>query len=267
MCLILFSYRLHPDYRLILAANRDEFYNRPTAPLAYWSDHPEVLAGRDLKANGTWLGVTRTGRLAAITNYREPAAQIDKAPSRGGLIGDFLTGKTSPESYLNAVSKKSSAYNGFNLIAGDRFGLYYYSNRAGRIHQLQPGIYGISNHLIDTAWPKIQRGKALLQGQLSGREKLDDEKIWQILADRSLPADDQLPDTGVGLEWERILAPLFISSPDYGTRSSSIVLMEYSGRTTFMERTFPDAANNPGDGETVTYSFGAKPLPRTHCNF
>ena len=255
MCLILFSYRLHPDYRLILAANRDEFYNRPTAPLAYWSEHPEVLAGRDLKANGTWLGVTRTGRLAAITNYREPAVQIDKAPSRGGLISDFLTGNTSPESYLNAVSKKSSAYNGYNLIAGDRSGLFYYSNRASSVRQLPPGLYGISNHLIDTAWPKIQRGKRLLQGQLSGREKLDVEKIWEILADRSLPADDQLPDTGVGLVWERILSPLFISSPDYGTRSSSIVLMEYSGLTTFMERTFNNDAGATAPGDTVTYRF------------
>ena len=267
MCLILFSYELHPDYRLILAANRDEFYSRPTASLDYWLDHPAVLAGRDLKGNGTWLGVTRSGRLAAITNYRESAAHMQDAPSRGILIRDFLTENSSPERYLKTVSKKSEAYNGFNLIAGDPSGLYYYSNRAGRVRQLQPGLYGISNHLIDTAWPKIQRGKGLLKDQLSGREKIDIEKIWQVLADRSLPADEQLPDTGVGLQWERILAPLFISSPEYGTRSSSIVLMEYSGRTTFMERTFPDGANNPGDGETVTYSFEAKPLPRTHCNF
>lgn len=259
MCLILFSYKLHADYRLILAANRDEFYNRPTASLAYWSDHPDVLAGRDLKGNGTWLGITRTGRFAAITNYREPTAHMENAPSRGILIHDFLTGNASPERYLKVVSKKSKAYNGFNLIAGDRSGLYYYSNRATRVRQLRPGLYGISNHLLDTAWPKIQRGKGLLRGQLDGREKIDIEKIWEILADRSLPADKALPDTGVGLEWERILAPLFISSPDYGTRSSSIVLMEYSGQTTFRERTFPDGANNPGDGETVMYSFEVKP--------
>jgi uncharacterized protein with NRDE domain len=255
MCLILFSYQLHADYRLILAANRDEFYNRPTAPLDYWSDHPDVLAGRDLKGNGTWLGVTRSGRFAAITNYREPAAHMENAPSRGILIRDFLTGTASPERYLETVSKKSKAYNGFNLIAGDPSGLYYYSNRATRIHQLRPGLYGISNHLIDSAWPKIQRGKGLLQGQLSSREKIDIEKIWGILADRSLPADEELPNTGAGLEWERILAPLFISSPDYGTRSSSIVLMEYSGRITFRERTFLNTANGTETGETVKYSF------------
>ena len=259
MCLILFSYKLHADYRLILAANRDEFYNRPTASLDYWSDHPEVLAGRDLKGNGTWLGITRSGRIAAITNYREPTAHMENAPSRGILIRDFLTGNSSAEHYLKAVSKKSEAYNGFNLIAGDPSGLYYYSNRATRVRQLRPGLYGISNHLLNTAWPKIQKGKGLLKGQLSGREKIDIEKIWGILADRSLPADKALPDTGVGLQWERILAPLFISSPDYGTRSSSIVLMEYSGQITFMERTFANAAKAAGDGETVTYSFKVNP--------
>jgi uncharacterized protein with NRDE domain len=259
MCLILFSYKLHADYRLMLAANRDEFYNRPTASLDYWPDHPDVLAGRDLKGNGTWLGITRSGRLAAITNYREPAAHMENVPSRGILIRDFLTGNSSPERYLRAVSKKSNAYNGFNLIASDRSGLFYHSNRANGIQKLQPGLYGISNHLIDTAWPKIQRGKGLLKGQLNGREKIDIEKIWGILADRSLPADNTLPDTGVGLQWERILAPLFISSPDYGTRSSSIILMEYSGQITFMERTFPKTAKTAGDRETVTYSFKANP--------
>jgi uncharacterized protein with NRDE domain len=258
MCLLLFSYRIHPDYRLIVAANRDEFYARPTAALDYWSDHPDVLAGKDLKSNGTWLGVTRSGRLAAVTNYREPTAHIENAPSRGRLIGDFLTGNALPQRYLKAVSKISNAYNGFNLIAGDPAGLYYYSNRAPHVRQLQPGFYGISNHLIDTPWPKIKKGKALLQGQLCGREKIDIEKIWKSLADHALPADKDLPDTGVGLEWERILAPLFISSPDYGTRSSSIILMEYSGRTTVMERTYSNPANASAEGETVMYSFNIR---------
>lgn len=259
MCLILFSYKLHADYQLILAANRDEFYNRPTASLNYWSGHPDVLAGRDLKGNGTWLGITRSGRLAAITNYREPAAHMENAPSRGILIRDFLTGDASPEHYLKAVSKKGKAYNGFNLIAGDPSGLYYYSNRATRVRRLQPGLYGISNHLIDTAWPKIQRGKGLLKRQLNGREKIDIEKIWELLADRSLPADKALPDTGVGLQWERILAPLFISSPDYGTRSSSIVLMENSGQITFMERTYFNTSDAAGNGKTVSHSFKLNP--------
>jgi uncharacterized protein with NRDE domain len=246
---------MHPDYRLILAANRDEFYNRPTAPLDYWADHPDVLAGRDLKGNGTWLGVTRSGCIAAITNYREPAAHIQNAPSRGILISNFLTGNASPERYLKAVSKMSRTYNGFNLIVGDRSGLYYYSNRAARIQQLQPGLYGISNHLIDSAWPKIARGKDLLQGQLSGREKINIEKIWEILADRSQSPDDELPDTGVGLQWERILSPLFIISPHYGTRSSSVVLLDKSGRVSIRERTFFNTGDEIKEGATRKFSF------------
>jgi uncharacterized protein with NRDE domain len=260
MCLILFSYKAHPDYELILAANRDEFYNRPTASLDYWTDHPDVLAGRDLKGNGTWLGITRTGRIAAITNFREPAATMENAPSRGILIRNFLTGNSLPQRYLKEVSKIGHTYNGFNLIAGDATGLYYYSNRATRVQQLKPGFYGISNHLLDTAWPKIQRGKALLQRQLNGREKIDIEKIWEILADRSRPPDKALPDTGVGLQRERILSSLFISSPDYGTRSSSIILMEKSGQIAVMERTFLNTANATEEGETVKYSFKVERL-------
>ncbi len=255
MCLILFSYQTHPVYRLILAANRDEFYDRPTAAMAYWTDHPDVLAGRDLKGNGTWLGVSRSGRIAAVTNYRDPANLKQNAPSRGILIRDYLTGNSSPQHYLEAVNKIGWRYNGFNLIAGDTSGLYYTSNRSSGVQLLKPGIYGISNHLLDTAWPKVQRGKALLQDQFTGREKIDVEKILKILANRSQPEDAELPDTGVGLHWERILSPLFISSPDYGTRSSSIALMAYSGQTTFMERTFSHAPNETATGETVKYSF------------
>lgn len=254
MCLILFSYQTHPAYRLVLAANRDEFYDRPTAAMAYWKDHPDVLAGRDLKGNGTWLGVTRSGRIAAITNYRDPAALMQNAPSRGILIRDFLTGNSSPQHYLAEVSKIGARYNGFNLIAGDTSGLYYYSNRSTGVQQLKPGIYGISNHLIDTAWPKVQRGKALLQHQLNGHEKIDIEKIWEILADRSRPVDAKLPNTGVGLQWERILAPLFITSPDYGTRCTSIVLIDTSDHITMLERTFIRADHEIKAGATRQYT-------------
>lgn len=250
MCLILFSYNMHPDYRLVLAANRDEFYDRPTATLAYWTDHPSVLAGRDLKANGTWLGVSRSGRIAAITNYRDPAALMQDAPSRGTLITDYLVGNSSPQHYLEGIGKMGRRYNGFNLIAGDASGLYYTSNRASGILQLEPGIYGISNHLIDTAWPKVQQGKALLKNQFSGREKIDIEKIMKILADRSQPADADLPETGVGLEWERILSPMFIISPEYGTRSSSVILFDQCDQITFWERTFVKTANGIKTGET-----------------
>jgi uncharacterized protein with NRDE domain len=253
MCLILFSYQTHPAYRLILAANRDEFYDRPTAPLAYWTDHPSVLAGRDLKASGTWLGVSRSGRIAAITNYRDPAALKPDAPSRGALIRDYLVANSSPQQYLEEIGKMGRRYNGFNLIAGDASGLFYTSNRASGVLKLKPGIYGISNHLIDTAWPKVQRGKDLLINQFSGREKIDIKKIMEILTDRSQPADAKLPDTGVGLEWERMLSPMFIISPEYGTRSSSVVLYDQSGQITFWERTFIKTANGIKTGETRRY--------------
>lgn len=255
MCLILFSYRMHTDYRLILTANRDEFYNRPAAPLDYWAEHPDLLAGRDLKSNGTWLGVTRTGRIAALTNYRDPITHMQNAPSRGTLVSNYLRGNSSPQQYLKAVSKIAYTYNGFNLIAGDGSGLYYYSNRATGIQKLKPGFYGISNHLLDTAWPKVNKGKARLQAQLTGREKIDVEKIWSVLADRSPALDTELPDTGVGLQWERILSPVFITSQGYGTRSSSIVLIEKSGQTTIMERIFLNSENEIKQGETRNYRF------------
>jgi uncharacterized protein with NRDE domain len=171
------------------------------------------------------------------------------------LISDFLSGNASPERYLKAVSKMSRAYNGFNLIAGDPAGLYYYTNRATRIRQLQPGLYGISNHVLDTSWPKVKKGKMRLQGQLNGKEKIDFEKIFEILSDNSLPPDDELPDTGVGLHWERILSPLFISSADYGTRSSSIVLLDKSGRASIRERTFFNTGNKIKEGATRKFSF------------
>ena len=255
MCLILLSYKMHPDYRLILAANRDEFYNRPTAPLNYWADYPDVLAGRDLKGNGTWLGVTRAGRIAAITNYRDPAGHKQNVPSRGILARNYLTANSSPRKYLKEIGKNADTYNGFNLIVGDASGLFYCSNRAAPVHKLKSGLYGISNHLLDTSWPKVKKGKIRLQGLLNGKEKIDCDKIFEILSDRSLPPDDELPDTGVGLDWERILSPLFITSPDYGTRSSSVVLIDKSGRVTFWERTFLNTGKEIKEGEIRKYSF------------
>ena len=253
MCLILLAYQMHPDYCFILAANRDEFYDRPTSALAYWPDHPEILAGRDLKGNGTWLGVSRTGKIAAITNYRDPSAILPDAPSRGVLIRDYLVGDSTAQDYLVTVSKIGQRYNGFNLIAGDSGGLYYTSNRSAGVQQLRPGIYGISNHLLDTAWPKVQRGKALLHNQFNGRQKINVETILDLLTDQLQPQDAALPETGVGLKWERILAPLFIVSPNYGTRSSSVVLCDQSGEITFWERTFVKTDKGIETGETRHY--------------
>lgn len=255
MCLILLSYDVHPVYRLVLAANRDEYYDRPTAPLAFWNDAPDVLAGRDLKRNGVWLGVTRTGRIAAITNYREPFLRLENAPSRGLLVSDFLTKMKSPEQYLDDIQKTGHLYNGFNLLVGDRSGLFYYSNMGSGIQKITPGLYGLSNHLLDTPWPKIEKGKAALGTLLEETHKIEIEDVFDILTDRSYPADDQLPNTGVDRDWEKVLSPLFISSPTYGTRSSSVVVVERTSRITFAERTFESQQAESSENQTRIFSF------------
>lgn len=237
MCLILFAWRRHPDYPLILAANRDEFYERPTAPAAFWEDARGLLAGRDLREGGTWLGVTRRGRFAALTNYRDPAALKEAAPSRGGLVSGYLRGRLSPSSYLRRLRPGAARYNGFGLLAGNPDELHYFSNR-GDSAAVPPGIHGMSNHLLDTPWPKVERGMQALEGLLEREKKPSTVSLLDLLADRSRPPDERLPATGVGLEWERVLSPLFIESPLYGTRSSTVLIIDRRGRVTFVERLF-----------------------------
>ena len=243
MCLILFDYRSHPEYQLILLANRDEFYQRPTAPLGYWSDTPAILAGRDLYGNGTWLGINRDGRLAAITNYRDPHRIKADPPSRGLLVSNYLKGSRTPQKYLEELLPNCSDYNGFNLLVGDEKELLYLSNYQSRIVDVQPGIHGLSNHLLDTAWPKVLDGKRRLERYLTKGSDVVLEDLITILSDRSIPRDNRLPDTGIGMEWERILAPIFIQSPNYGTRCSSVILIKYSGEIHFQERTYPQGTH------------------------
>ena len=237
MCLLLLALESHPVYKLVIAANRDEFYDRPTAPASFWDDRPDLLAGKDLRAGGTWFGITKNGRVAAITNYRDPVSIKSNAPSRGELTSDFLTGKEDPKEYLDRLDLKAGAYNGFNLIVGNKDQICWYSNRGKGTRSLIPGIYGVSNHLLDTPWPKVSRGKASLENILLNNPITSPEALFDILLDRSIPDDDNLPDTGVGLEWERLLSPIFISSPSYGTRSSAILLIDQNNHVTFMEKT------------------------------
>lgn len=247
MCLIIFSNEAHETYRIALAANRDEFYARKTAPLDFWTDKPEVLAGRDLEGGGTWMGVTKTGRIAAVTNYREPWSRLKQALSRGALTADFLTGSASPEQYLQTVERDATKYNGFNLLVGDGTGLFHYSNKGGDIQKIEPGVHGLSNRLLDTPWPKVETGKARLKSLLRGGE-IDLGDIFAFLEDEKRPPDRMLPDTGVGPEWERFLSPLFISGETYGTRSSSALLIKWSGEIVFAEKTFVQGK----DGRTKT---------------
>ena len=236
MCLILLAHRAHPLYRLVVAANRDEFHARPTAPAAFWPDAPYLLAGRDLREGGTWMGVTRSGRFAAVTNYREMAPPPPDAPSRGHLPGGFLVGEETPEAYLRSLEVRAGAYAGFNLLAGDGETLGYLSNRGGGVRVLEPGVYGLSNALLDTPWPKVERGKAGLREIVAEGGEIDPEALLRLLAESEPAPDARLPDTGVGRERERMLSSLFIRGPEYGTRASTALLVRHDGRATFVER-------------------------------
>lgn len=258
MCLILFSYRTHPACPLVLAANRDEFYDRPTAAASFWEETPDILAGRDLKDGGTWLGITKGGRLAAITNYRDPRTLKGDAPSRGTLVSGFLRGDESPEEYIRRLRPDAHRYNRFNLILGDESGLFHFSNTTDLFQEISPGVHGISNRLLDTPWPKVERGKRRLGDLLMHHEDPPPDGIFEILADTWRPEDRDLPDTGVDLDWERVLSSAFIRSEVYGTRSSTLILAGGGGDIRFIERSF-----SPGDGghETAQFTFRVKGGP------
>jgi uncharacterized protein with NRDE domain len=251
MCLILFAYNVHPSYRLVLAANRDEFFERPSSSADFWDDHRQVIAGRDLKGGGTWLGVTKEGRFAAITNYRDPASWKNDAPSRGKLVSNYLCDNQRADNYLDKISRQAQLYNGYNLIIGDRRELFSYSNR-GEKQKINSGIYGLSNHLLNTPWPKVSRGKKMLTAALDKKGVELEEALFALLTDRRIPADNKLPETGVGLEWERVLSPIFITSPNYGTRSSSILLIGKNGRVRFVEKVYD---GKPQEWVTSSFSF------------
>ncbi len=252
MCLLLLAVQKHPDYKLILAANRDEYYDRPTAPAEFWSEAPHLLAGKDLRAGGTWLGITRQGRIAAITNYRDPASIKTNAPSRGRLVSGFLLGQASPERFLKGLAQEKDRYNGFNLIIGEKDQLYWFSNRGDGAHKLSPGLYGLSNRLLDTPWPKVTRSKEAMASLLSKQKNPPQDKLFRMLGDRTIARDEQLPDTGVGMEWERILSPIFITSPTYGTRSSTVMLIDRNNGVTFTEKTFN---SDPEHATSIQYEF------------
>jgi uncharacterized protein with NRDE domain len=238
VCLLFLAYNAHPSYPLIIAANRDEFYNRPTAPVAFWDDNPNILAGRDLKEGGTWLGITRAGRIAAITNFRDFEAVKANAPSRGLLVSEYLLGSDEPVEYLRDLKDKAGAYSGFNIVVGTVRDLYYFSNMDGNILKIPKGFHGLCNNFLNTPWPKVERAKESLGTIISENEDPPFKAIFDVLADRSRPDDSLLPDTGIGLEWERLLSAIFVKSEGYGTRSSTVIMVEKSGRTTFTERVF-----------------------------
>lgn len=237
MCLIFFSLRNHPTYKLVVAANRDEFYSRRTAAAEYWPDHPDILAGRDLEAGGTWMGISKSGRISLITNYRDPNNIGPHAPSRGQLVSDFLIGAESPKDYLVRISKDGKRYNGFNLIAGSADDLWYYSNYRDGVSDISSGLHGLSNHLLETPWPKVVRGKKKMEDLLR-LPLIHPDQLFDLLYDDAVASDENLPDTGIGLQRERALSSMFIKTPGYGTRCSTVVLIDKRNNAVFSERVF-----------------------------
>lgn len=234
MCLILVAWRAHHEFPFVVAANRDEYYQRPTASAGFWSDAPQVLAGRDLEAGGTWMGITRNGRFAALTNFRDPARHKPDAPSRGHLVADFLTGTQPIDAYLDGLA--GASYNGFNLLLGDGERLVAFSNVSNERHELAPGIHGLSNALLDTPWPKVGAGKTALEAAIAALP--GETALWKLLRDDTTHPDSVLPATGVPLEWERLLSAAFVISPDYGTRSSTLLTVSGGDVVSFDEQTW-----------------------------
>lgn len=228
MCLIVFAWRLVQGTPLVAAGNRDEFYDRPAEPAGWWQQYPEVLAGRDLRSGGTWLGVTRNGRFATVTNVRNPAMLKPVAPTRGALVADFLVGTASARSYVDAIQEKAKEFNGFNLLVCDGEDLIWYTNAetddARNGMPLAPGLYGLSNGLLDTPWPKLVRAKAQFASLLC--QGAPDEAYFDMLSDTTRASDCRLPKTGVPIEMERMLSSVCIESPNYGTRVSTLVRLK-----------------------------------------
>lgn len=237
MCLIFISFQHHPNYKLIIAGNRDEFYNRKTAAANYWDDQPHILAGRDLEAGGTWMGMNKSGKVSMLTNYRDPQHIDPKAPSRGQLVSDFLKDNERPEKYLHQLENNGKTYNGFNLIVGDSNELWYYSNYKKGISSLLPGFYGISNHLLETPWPKVRRGKQKMELVLQS-EKVDPDELFAILYDDEMAVDSELPNTGLPIEREKALSSMFIKTDNYGSRCTTVIMIDKENRVLFSERVY-----------------------------
>lgn len=236
MCLIVVAWRARADIPLVVAANRDEWRERPAEPAHWWPDHPEIFAGRDLQAGGTWMGITRGGRFAAVTNFRDPSDKRSTARSRGGLVTEFLLGADSPARFLSSLSARAREYNGFNLILGDRASLFYYGSREGEPRAIEPGVHGLSNHLLDEPWPKVVRGRSRMEAALSSPGADPTPALFDLLSDVGSAPDDELPNTGVGMAWERRLASALITGEEYGTRVSTVLTVAAPGSVTFEER-------------------------------
>ncbi len=244
MCLIVIAWRTHARFPCLVAANRDEVHERPTAPAHWWTDHPDILAGRDLSAGGTWIGVTRAGRFAALTNYRDPEQKRPEAPSRGALVTAFLDSSACVAEGLQHLRRVGADYNGFNLLFSDGERLGVYESVRGEGRELGPGIFGLSNHLLDTPWPKVTTLKSRLLDVLD--DWTDEKAVLALMRDEQPAPDEHLPRTGISLEWERLLSSAFIRAPDYGTRSTTLIRIDAGRHVCFDEWSWDPAGEQTG---------------------
>lgn len=246
---MLFAWHAHADYPLVFAGNRDEAYERPSAPAAFWDDHPRVFGGRDLEKGGSWLGLTRSGRIAAVTNYRDGPSHRNAPRSRGELVANFLRTDAEPRPYLEQVHAAGGEYGGFSLIVGNLAQLFYCANRGDGFEEITPGTHGLSNHLLDTPWPKVRKGRERVDALLGQTQANLVQGLFELLADRTVAPDAELPDTGVGLQRERELSPCFIAGERYGTRASTVLLISRSHDVLFAERSFGSQGAPQGNVE------------------
>ena len=239
MCLITFAYKSHPKYSLVLVANRDEFYTRPTRNAQYWIEegYPDILAGKDLEASGTWMGIHKNRKWAALTNYRDLNQLKENPPSRGDLALNFLKSDQSARQYLKDIQKKSSLYNGFNLLLNDEEGIFHFSNQTNKIIEVTSGIHGLSNALLDTPWPKLELAKSGLNEFLK-QDRIDTNELFDILKNETKAEDDKLPKTGLSFDLEKAISSVFIKTDGYGTRCSTLLLIHTDGTVEFIERRY-----------------------------
>lgn len=249
MCLLVLAWNAHPRYRLVVAANRDEYHDRAAAPLSRWPAPADLLAGRDLRAGGTWMGVDRRRRFGIVTNFRDLVRAPPEAPSRGDLIPRYLGGAAAPGDYLAALESEAGGYGGFNLLLADGESLWYASNRTAPFaRQLAPGIHGLSNERLDTPWPKLRRVRRGFEEWLQGGGDAESGELFALLADRTHATDEEgLPSTGISPEWERILSAPFVLHHRYGTRCSTVLAIEPSGGCYLAERRFDPSGARTGE--------------------
>jgi len=237
MCLIVFAYNVLPGHPFILAGNRDEFYIRPTKPAHRWKTDPVLIAGKDLKAGGTWMGISETGRFAALTNYRAINEIKENVPSRGDIVKNLLLSEKPVKGFLENLLHDAGKYNGFNLLAGTLSDLYYLTNKRKEIVKMKPGYYSISNAYLETSWPKTERALTRFKSVLE-EDGVNEDALFDLLLDRKQYPLEMLPKTGLPEELEKAVSSIFIQTENYGTRCSTIVSMDNHSKISLVERTY-----------------------------